>query len=127
MPEGTPDRTTRVRSHYNAGHRVRAHRRRLNWTSVGKSWGLVGFSALTTLALLAEFGLEMVSMIAVILTALFGLLATWITLKATEKQRKMTAKMTATKGKGRGRTTARKRSAARRASSSRTGSAKRRR
>lgn len=83
---------TRVRSHHNAGHRVRAHNRRLNWKSVGATWAVVGFSALTTLGLLAEFGLEMLSMVAIIITALVGLLATWVTTKSTEKQRKMRAR-----------------------------------
>jgi hypothetical protein len=108
-----PKRTVHVRSHYRDGHRVRAHSRRLDWKSVGATWAVVGFSSLTTLALLAEFGLEMVSMIAIIITALFGLLATWVTTKATEKQRQMRAKTAPPprrrKGNGRRPTTTRSR------------------
>lgn len=117
MPE-PPRKTVNVRSHYRDGHRVRSHTRRLNWRSVGATWAVCGFSLLTTLGLLFEFGLEMVSMIAIIVTALVGLLATWVTVKSTEKQRAMRARTSPrnrSRGSGR-RTTSARRTTARRTS-----------
>lgn len=88
-----PKRTVHVRSHHRDGHRVRAHSRRLNWKAVGATWAVTGFSALTTLGMLATFGIELISMALVILTALLTLLTVWVTTKSTEKQRKMRAKV----------------------------------
>lgn len=110
-----PKRTVHVRSHHRDGHHVRAHSRRLNWKSVGATWAVTGFSALTTLGMLATFGIELISMSLVILTALLTLLAVWVTTKSTEKQRKMRARTApARRRKGTGRRPATTRSRTRR-------------
>ncbi|MFV2172385.1 hypothetical protein ACFHW2_11615 [Actinomadura sp. LOL_016] len=107
-------RTTNVRSHTRRdGTRVRSHNRENAWRQAGAAWAGVGVSTVTTLALVFEMGLTIVSTFALVITALVGLAAVAATQKATKNKRKMRAATQARK-KGGKRSSSRSRNSSRR-------------
>lgn len=104
--KSTPPRTTTVRAHTRwDGTKVKSHNRQLAWQQARAAAVGAGISGVTSLALVVEFGFTLLSTIAIVLTALLGLLAVVASEKATANKRKMRAKAKARRasGKGRGR------------------------
>jgi hypothetical protein len=97
-PPKAPPRTTRVGSYSRRdGTKVKSHNRELAWKQARAAWAGAGVSGITTMALIAEFGLSLVSTIFLILTALLTWLAVWAGQKANGNKRKMRAQMNARK------------------------------
>lgn len=91
-------RTTRVRNYARRdGTKVKSHNRELAWKQARAAWAGVGVSGLTTVALIAELGLGIVSAIALILTALITWVAVLASQKANGNSRKMRAAANARK------------------------------
>lgn len=97
-PPKTPPRTTRVGSYARRdGTKVKAHNRELAWKQARAAWVGVGISGITTMALIAELGLGLVSAVALILTALITWMAVMASQKANGNKRKLRAQMNARK------------------------------
>ncbi len=91
-------RTTRVGSYARRdGTKVKSHNRELAWKQARAAWVGAGISGVTTTALIAEFGLNFVSTVFLLLTALTTWLAVWAGQKANGNKRKMRAQMNARK------------------------------
>lgn len=113
-------RTTNVRGHTRRdGTRVHSYNRQDAWRQAGAAWAGAGISGLTTLALVFEMGLTIISTLALVITAILGLLAVVASQKATKNKRKLRSTIKARKragrrGGGRGRSSARRGTARRR-------------
>jgi 4-hydroxybenzoate polyprenyltransferase len=93
---------SRVRKHrrrLSSGKRVnvRSHTRTNTWRGAKKAWIATGIGGVTTLALLLEAGFALISGIAIVITALCGLLAWWIQQKAADKRNPTPTKRRRTK------------------------------
>jgi hypothetical protein len=72
---------------------VRAHSRTVTaWQQAGIAWAGTAASGATTLALVVELGLTLVSSVLMLLTALIGALAVAATAKASKLRRRIRAK-----------------------------------
>jgi hypothetical protein len=97
-PPKSPPRKTRVGGYSRRdGTKVKSHNREMAWKQARAAWAGAGVSGLTTMALVAEFGLSLVSTIFILLTALTTWLAVWAGQKANGNKRKMRAQMNARK------------------------------
>lgn len=87
-------RTTRVHTYTRRdGTRVRTHNRAISeWKKAGAAWAATAGSGATTLALVTQFGLALISTLAIVLTLLLGALSASLTAKATAPKRTMRAK-----------------------------------
>jgi hypothetical protein len=94
MPNETPKRVVRVHSYTRSdGTRVRAHGRTMAaWKQAGLAWAGTTASGLTAAALVLELGFTLISVVALLLTVLLGILSAKLTAKATRPQRTMRAK-----------------------------------
>lgn len=91
-------RTSHVRGHTRKdGTKVKSHNREAALAQAKAAWIGTGVSGLTTLALVLEMGLTIISTIALIITALVGWAAVHATQKATKNKRKMRASVKARK------------------------------
>lgn len=107
-------RTTRVRSHTRRdGTKVHSHNREAAMAQAKAAWVGTGISGLTTIALVLEMGLTIISTIALVLTALLGLLAVHASQKATKNKRKLRASTAARRKNTGRRSTGRARTASR--------------
>ncbi|MFE9099809.1 hypothetical protein [Actinomadura geliboluensis] len=93
-------RSTRVRSHTRKdGTKVKSHNREAALAQAKAAWIGTGVSGLTTLALVVEMGLTIISTTALIITALVGWLAVHASQKATKNKRKLRANTAARRRK----------------------------
>ncbi|MEO5874595.1 MAG: hypothetical protein ABIS86_00280 [Streptosporangiaceae bacterium] len=91
-PKPPPKKTTRVRDYTRTdGTKVRSHNRSLAWQQARAAWVGVGITGITTTGLIAEFGLNLVSTIFLVLTALVTWVAVWASQKANGNKAKMRA------------------------------------
>ncbi|MBC6458446.1 hypothetical protein [Actinomadura sp. HBU206391] len=90
----TAKRTARVHSYTRRdGTRVRSHNRAMSeWKQAGAAWAATAGSGATTLALVTQLGLALISTLAIVLTLLLATLATHLTEKASKPRRTMRAK-----------------------------------
>ncbi len=86
-----PQRATKVRAHYRAGTRVKSHNRKLAWMDARAAWGGAAVSGVTTLGLLAQMGVTLLSTVALIITALLGLLAVLASEQSTKNHKRIKA------------------------------------
>ncbi len=97
-PPKTSSKTTRVGGYSRRdGTKVKSHNRELAWKQARAAWAGAGVSGITTMALIAEFGLSLVSTIFLLLTALTTWLAVWAGQKANGNKRKMRSQLNARK------------------------------
>ncbi|MFD0854163.1 hypothetical protein ACFQ07_18140, partial [Actinomadura adrarensis] len=85
-------RSAHVRSHTRKdGTKVKSHNRDAAVAQAKAAWVSTGVSGLTTVALVLEMGLTILSTTALVVTALLGWLGVWASQKATKNKRKMRA------------------------------------
>lgn len=91
-------RTGRVRKYTRRdGTDVRSHNRQMAWKQAGAAWAGAGISGITTLALVFEFGMTLISTVMLVLTALLGFAAVTASKHATANKRKLRATIKARK------------------------------
>ncbi|MCW2919144.1 MAG: hypothetical protein JWN52_7212 [Actinomycetia bacterium] len=98
-------RTTRVNSYTKRdGTKVRSHDRSVAWKRAAAAWAGAGISGVTTLGLVFELGMTLISTLALVLTALLGFIAVKASQHAAKNRMQMRAKVKA-RPKARPRTT----------------------